>query len=155
MPQSAFDVALCIAHSISWAMSIVEDYDNAVLNINVKYCTPAERFLIASISANKKCNRGGYHNSDYWVTWSVPTDVELTADTVTLTHSKVVSKKKELFELRIYEDEVSALATVFNKETDTCVSDYILLFWQKTSLSISNTAYGPGIERLREPKQVC
>lgn len=152
-PAPTFDVALSIAYSISWAMSIVEDHDNAVLYINVKYCTPAERFLIASIRARKGCNMQGYHSSDYWIAWA--TDVDLTKDTVSLTHIKDESKKQEIFELRIYEDDISVLATVFNKETNTCVSDYVLLFWQKTSLNISNTAYGPGINRLSDPRQVC
>ena len=154
--SSGFDVPLAVAYSKSWAMGIVEQFDNASLIVDVSKVTltPTELFLLSSVPAND-IMASTWHKSPNWFSQGRRFNCE--NNKIVLTHEKENLQAKKEFELRMYEDATRADGSVIcavayigdinMTELSELVSSLVLIFWNKTRLSCSNQGYGLGALR--------
>ena len=140
------DISLALAHSIPWAMSIVQAHKNSTLSINIDNLslTSCEKYLLSRIQESLL-----FTISKNWCS---------TKETISFVHCENILVPLRKYELRLYEDFTSAIAAIFDSITNEMMCDTVLIFWVKDNLDCYNPGYGlgsnPGTYRFDEMKRV-
>jgi hypothetical protein len=137
-------------------MGLVEHYGNASLMVDVSnvVLTPTELFLLSSVPA-ADVMASTWHRSPNWYSdgrrLNDPTD----RTKIVLTHEKQDQWHNRAFELRMYEDDARADGSVIcavveinndqqEEGVDLPIDSFVLIFWNKMRLRVSNQGYGLG-----------